>query len=98
MLQLYSCTAVKVFSAALAGRIISYQSARATTRTHNSFSGKCLPYDVYTTTTNDIQTAVDIIKCGARSGSPQIEAIARPRGHRTPGSFLPHMWRPPCPN
>ena len=54
-------TAVKVISAVLAVN----QSARATTRTQANVSR------TYDDRTNDIQTAVDIIKCGARSGSPQ---------------------------
>ena len=55
----------------------SYQSARATTRTRNSSSGKCLPYDDNDKRqTTNIQTAVDIIKCGARSGSPQLASFS----------------------
>ena len=59
---MFFLVAAKVLSAVLA----VYQSARATTRTLNSSSGKCLPYvRTYDERTTDIQTAVDI-KCGAR--------------------------------
>ena len=75
-------TAVKVISAVLAVN----QSARATTRTQANVSRTTTertndrptykPQLTYDDRTNerqtDIQTAVDIIKCGARSGSTYV--------------------------
>ena len=64
----------KVISAVLAVN----QSARATTRTQANVSRT---YDDRTNERQtDIQTAVDIIKCGARSSSPQINKSRQGEG------------------